>query len=97
MNYSGRTTVLEHKNEKTWQDYKGPFAPSITEETVFHAQWSECPIEVYREVQKLWSDSELGNDYYYLGWESEEMGEDYPIIDEYLKSKNVTKCLIHYW
>lgn len=94
--YSGRTTAYEHKREN-WQEYKGPFKSSIQNKIIFEVQWSDCPVEVEKEVKKLWSDYELGNDHSYINWESEEQGQDYPIIDEYLKSKNITECLIHWW
>jgi len=97
--YSGRTTVLEHKRDN-WQDYKGPFPPAVSQMTVFNAQWTDCPVEVEKEVKKLWRDNELGNDTEYYHWdgsEDEEDHENYPIIHEYLKSKGVTKCLIHWW
>ena len=70
---------------------------SIQNQTIFEVQWSDCPIEVCAEVQKLWRNMQFGNDYYYFGWEMVENGLDYPIIAEYLKSKNITNCLIHYW
>tara|TARA_B100000614_G_scaffold262909_1_gene300550 strand:+ start:107507 stop:107800 length:294 start_codon:yes stop_codon:yes gene_type:complete len=96
MNYSGRTSAYEHKRDD-WADHKGPFTPAIQQQTVFNAQWTDCPVEVEDEVRRLWQDVEYGNDVYYFSWSSEENGSDYPIIDEYLKSKGVEKCLIHWW
>ena len=75
-----------------------PLAPAISRNNIiFNAQWTDCPTEVEDEVRKLWRDMEYGNDHYYYSWDSEEDGEDYPIIDEYLKSQDITKCLIHWW
>lgn len=97
MIYSGRTTALGHKF-KDWEEKgKGIGKDCIQEVTLFDVQWSNCPVEVLEEVQKLWCNMGFGNDFYYFSWDSEECSEDYPIIHEYLQSRNVTKCLIHWW
>ena len=99
MNYSGRTSAYEHKRED-WEEHKGPFPSAITQQTVFHAQWTDCPVEVEDEVKKLWHDKELRNDdcfYHWDGSEDESDRTDYPIIHEYLQSKGVTNCWIHWW
>src|SRR4051812_38994575 len=96
MEYSGRTSSLQHKRVD-WQEYKGPFTPAFSQETVFNAQWTDCPFEVEEEVQKLWQNREYGNDNYYHNWSSVDDGKRHPVIDEYLKSKGITKCLIHWW
>lgn len=96
MEYSGRTTAYSHKGND-WKSKPCDGNSSIQQQTVFEVQWSDCPIEVEDEVKKMWINYELGNDYYYVAWDSIQMGEEYPIIYEYLKSKNVTKCLIHWW
>ena len=97
VEYSGRTTAYEHKH-KDWQS-KGLNVGKdcIQNKTIFEVQWSNCPIEVEVEVKKLWADRELRNDNCYAGWDSEEMAEDYPVINEYLLSRGVEKCLIHWW
>lgn len=120
MKYSGRNTSREHQGND-WKQHNGPFNPSITTETVFNAQWTDCPIEVEQAVKQLWRDYEFGNDHYYFQWDHEEIfGDGTPdpehdgktkeeldeffgiqeyhyIIDEYLLSKGVKKCLIHWW
>lgn len=109
--FSGRTTAYEHKRDD-WAKYKGPFEPAIVEMTVFNVQWSECPVEVENEVQKLWKwqDGDLKNGSYY-DWNRDNeywderhedesdmtMKDAFPLIDEYLMSKGVTKCKIHWW
>jgi hypothetical protein len=82
--------------------------PALQTELVFQVQWTDCPVEVEEEVKRLWENEELGNDRFYFQWsrESEAVNEDgdekplhevYPIIDEFLVSKGVTTCLIHWW
>lgn len=71
----------------------------IQSAVIFDVQWSNCPVEVEEEVKSMWrSDDRLYNDVSYYNWDSDEGdGENYPLIDEYLKSRGVTKCLIHWW
>ena len=68
----------------------------IQQTTILDAQEANCPVDVKEEVKQLWKDCELGNDHSYWAWDGIEMGEDYPIIDKYLKGKNILECLIHY-
>lgn len=106
MEYSGRTTAYEHKRDSDWQvaDLTN-VRSAIRQETVFEVQWSDCPVEVENEVRELWIEQELGNDFFYYPWDSKDesddgngtLAEQYPIIAEYLKSKGVTECLIHWW
>ena len=97
IEYSGRTTAYAHKCAD-WQE-KGLNVGEdcIQKRIIFEVQWSNCPIEVVAEVIMLWYDYEAGNDHCYLGWDGEEMEEDYPIINAYLASRGITKCLIHWW
>ena len=53
--------------------------------------------KVHDEVGKLWADWELTNDVCYFSWNAEDYARDYPLIDGFLKSRGVTKCLIHLW
>ena len=69
----------------------------IKTETVLYVQWTNCPTEVREEVKRLWVHMEYGNDDYYYSWVSKEDGKRYPIIDAYLKSRDVTECLINWW
>lgn len=97
MEYSGKTTCFEHKHND-WKNSKGAGPECIQTVTVFEVQWSNCPVEVQDEVRELWRDREYGNDHYYAKWDSDgELCDRYPIIAEYLKSKGVTNCLIHWW
>ena len=98
MQYSGKTTCSEHKGDNDWSKTPNSGKECIQQTTIFEVQWSNCPIEVEKEVKRLWQDNELGNDHYYFAWNSDEENNDnYPIIDEYLKSKGITECLIHWW
>jgi hypothetical protein len=77
---------------------------------IFRVQWTNCPIEVYEEVQKLWRWAELHNDNNY-SWDRDEefwdencedeaeltMKEAFPLIDEYLQSRGISKIEINYW
>ena len=108
--FSGRTTAYEHKHPG-WETRDGTQESAIKQVTLFDAQWSDCPVEVETEVKKLWRDHDFGNDHYYFSWdrgdmliefpdggdESKDGKSGYPLIDEYLLSKGVTKCLIHWW
>ena len=111
--YSGRTSAHMHKFDD-WKDHPGPFAPAISQMTVFNAQWTDCPIEVENEVKRMWGDHELGNDSHYDKWDRDadhytltpdgEISDVdstfalvYPLIDEYLMSHGISKCLIHWW
>ena len=75
-----------------WKD-NDPFSQTV----VFEAQWTDTPEPVYNEVRDLWQAYELGNDWFYFTWDSTEHGEDYPMIDAFLKDRGITKCLIHWW
>lgn len=111
VEYSGRTTAHEHKfDDWAKKTIRNP-TPAVQQVYVFNAQWTDCPVEVEAEVKQLWRDREFGNDNYYAKWDrdddagwTEEDGDEnklfrekYPIIDEYLMSKGVEKCLIHWW
>ncbi len=69
----------------------------IKQVTVFEVQWTNCPVEVKEEVKRLWKNCEFGNDYFYYNWEAIEDSDSYPLIHEYLSSRGVTECLIHWW
>lgn len=94
--YSGRTTSHSHKFAD-WESKEPNGQEAISQVVVFEAQWSTCPAEVETEVRRLWQDQEYGNDHYYFRWNDEDNAEDYPVIAEYLRSRNVTDCLIHWW
>jgi len=65
IEYSGRTSLLEHKRE----DWKGNPVPEnanpgLKKVWFLDAQWSTCPVEVGLQVKSLWRFHELGNDNY---------------------------------
>jgi hypothetical protein len=72
MEYSGRTTAYEHKDdsanpdEKPWSEipHSGPMA--VRRDWILDAQWSDCPIEVEDDIRRLWRFEELGNDNFIL-------------------------------
>lgn len=73
-------------------------ADPISFETVLDAQRGELPSEVKEQISELWGDNELGNDDCYFKFNTAfEEAREYPIIAEYLKSRGVERCLIHYW
>lgn len=98
--YSGKTTSQNPADPKFW---KIPAPPAIRQVTLFDVQWTDCPVEVEAEVQRLWREYELGNDTSYFSWDRTKdpsggsLAERYPLIDEYLMSKGVSECLIHWW
>lgn len=123
--YSGRTTAYAHKFDD-WQTRDiSDVDPAVSQVSVFNAQWTDCPVEVEKEVKHLWGWQDLKNDVCYFRWDrdakhafilgdryapkgpeglTEEEADNgvplrllYPLIDEYLMSKGVEKCLIHWW
>lgn len=40
--------------------------PALKQHWVLDAQWTDCPVDVEEDVQKLWRWRELGNDNYML-------------------------------
>lgn len=105
--YSGRTTAYEHKHGDAWKQSLHAGPDCIQQQTIFDVQWSNCPVEVEEEVKRLWLDMELHNNVCYYSWSGwikndeydgpSEDAEAYPIIAEYLKTRGVTECLIHWW
>lgn len=94
VEYSGKVTAQHPVGfGKSAEDARD----CISQVTLFDVQWTNCPVEVEDQVRTLWTDAELGNDTSYYSWNSESDGESYPVIDEYLKSRGVEKCLIHWW
>ena len=99
--FTGRTSCLKHKGEG-WEESKGAGEECIQQKTIFEVQWTNCPVEVEKEVKQLWSDRELGNDNSYASWDMEETNAEsenrYPLIQAFLESKGVTgSILIHWW
>lgn len=111
IQYSGRTSAFQHKRDD-WkdQDITG-VADAIQTEQIFYVQWTNCPIEVYNEVVELWKkDLDLRNGSFF-SWdrdgeywdentedESEKtLAQAYPLIDEYLMGRGISKILINYW
>lgn len=68
---------------------------------LFDVQWSDCPIEVEKEVKELWREYELDNDHsYYRCQLDEELYSEYPKIYMWLKHKGIKEeqdVLIHWW
>lgn len=98
MEYSGKTTCFAHKHGDSWKTSKGFGEDCIQQKTIFEVQWTNCPVEVQDEVRELWTQNGFGNDHYYAKWVDDGEHEDaYPIISEYLKSRGIKECLIHWW
>lgn len=103
--YSGKTTSQNPGDPKYWIV---PAPNSIQTMTVFNVQWSDCPVEVEEEVQDLWHTNELRNDSCYFRWDRDAIEDEgaeteipirelYPLIDEFLQSRGISTCLIHWW
>lgn len=53
------------------------------------------PVSVREDIDKLWADFELGNDYYYFKWDDSYDG-DYPILAKFIKDGGFTgEVLVH--
>lgn len=73
---------------------------------VFVVESDKCPETVEFEINELWQDMDLGNDYFYYPWfwetyfeDETPMGERYPNILEFLYDNGVNKgeeILIHH-
>ena len=76
--------------------------PCVTQRTVLELQWSDCPQVVIDEVAEVWRDRarNLINDNSYMNIEEDwdlEFGDDMPALRDYLRSKGITNCLVHWW
>lgn len=68
----------------------------IKQVTVLDVQWSNLDEEIVDEVREFWRNNELGNDYYYVTIDIHD-DEDLPLTTEYLKSRGIETCLMHFW
>jgi len=99
LTYSGKTSSFHHK----WHDTPNPekVSTGFRKMWVLDAQWSDCPIEVYEEVQNLWQEYERGNDYYIIEMTLLDVDkEKYPYIFDYVSSFGITdqeNFFIYYW
>lgn len=98
--YSGETT--DHATvsmvQDKWKENPGAGLDCIRAVNYFDVQWSNCPVEVEKEVKQIWRDYELGNDNYFFKWgDYDDEEETYPVVAEYLKSRGIEKCHIHWW
>lgn len=109
--YSGRTSAHAHKFDDWATKVINEPVDCIQMVQVFYVQWTNCPIEVYEEVQKLWkNDCDLRNGSYFAWardnefWDEtmedesdKSMAEAYPLIDEYLMARGIEAIQINYW
>ena len=99
LTYSGKTSSYHHK----WHDTPNPEVEEagFREVWVLDAQWSDCPVEVYEEVRKLWQEYERGNDHYIIKMTLDDLSaEEYPYIVDYVSSFGIPEdeqFFIHYW
>ena len=71
---------------------------AIQQKTIIEVTLTDCPKDVQDEVEQLWRDMGLGNDYYYYKWYPGEDDDMYPIIAKYLSDNGIDEiCLIHFW
>ena len=74
---------------------------------------SDIPEPVEEEMRKIWREQELGNDFYYFGWDADELdytedwenpvrcGDRFPNLQAYIEA-NVPedkrdRILLHFW
>lgn len=78
----------------------------IKQVTVLDVQWSNIPEPVYEAVREYWRAAGLGNDYYYSSFNVQETLDDFEeygldsynkVISDYLTSRGVEECLLHFW
>lgn len=72
----------------------------IQQKTILEATWTDIPDDVRNEIGQIWDDYELGNDHYYWQFDVAECDEEwneYPALNNYLTSRGITECLLHYW
>lgn len=63
----------------------------------FQILWNDIPVKVRKDIEKLWSDYEYGNDVFYSKFDKY-TEEDYPHLAKYVKSLNIEgEILLHYW
>lgn len=107
INWSGKTTSFHHK----WFDTPNPEGVDQAFRQVYllDVQWSDCPIEVEREVRELWKDFSLGNDHSIVKWSKSDLLEwedSYPVIIQYIREQIEKRnlqigddelILIHWW
>jgi hypothetical protein len=101
--WSGKTSSFHHK----WNDTPNPpdVKSGFRKVWFLDAQWSDCPIEVYDEVKKLWQAWELGNDNYIIKTDMATLTEEIEhteAIRQYILEKEPEigyedKILIHWW
>lgn len=74
---------------------------SVRKVWFFDVQWSDCPEYIEDEARQIWTDRELGNDYYmYKSNLDDELFEDYPRVYLWLKHNGVAEgeeVVIHWW
>lgn len=79
-------------------------------ELVLDLQSMLFPLELIAEIQSIWADYSLGNDYCYFPFDVndytnfvDEDGvrhdgrDEFPHLSNFLREHGVTRCLLHYW
>lgn len=107
IEWSGRTTSYSHKFDD-WATKPADGDSAIKRPLFLDVQWSDCPVEVEREVVALWRSRELWNDVCIVKTtmedlqEWEEEGTATANIQHFIKDKvpEVTDdelIIIHWW
>lgn len=107
IEYSGRTTSLDHKRSNWKSKGLNIGKECIRKVNFFDVQWSNCPIEVEDAVKELWDMWELGNDHYFIKWNWDfENSDEYPkggkVVGDFLRSKGFKEgdgeeIIIYWW
>ena len=99
--YSGVTSSYLHKHHPEKQNYADTKA-GLRKVWFLDAQWSTCPVEVQKEVIKLWEEYDLGNDHYMLDLSVNDLLEmkNTEYIVQYIREHNIPDdetVIIHWW
>jgi len=77
--YSGVTTAYLHKHHPD-QPLPPDTPKALRKEWFLDAQWTDLPVEVENDIQRLWAAHELGNDDYMIRETPAELAEAQEVI-----------------
>lgn len=102
--WSGRTTSYSHKFDD-WATKPADDSSAIIRPIFLDVQWSDCPVEVEREVVAMWRNHELWNDVCIVKTtidDLEDDGDSTVCIRRFIKERvpeveNNELIIIHWW
>jgi hypothetical protein len=100
IKWCGKTSSYHHKHNDTPNPKETPKA--LVKTWVLNAQWSDCPIEVQKEVSRIYGDSDNLYNNSYWKMTLHELICDFPIIAQYFIEQDLgielgDTILINYW